>query len=184
MKKEVDFESKFFYRLIKVAYMLALIIAVLGSIAFGIEQIPTKVLDYDNSTLNCVDGKKYSLIYTDIVFAGIKDKEDSFDAREAGDYCLKFHTYRIRNNTTNEEKDVDYAQMLAYNLDPIYAKDGTNLRSHTYTLVEKTEGNWTEVIKILALGTGISYAVLNLIKETLFYVFLGKKFSWKWFFSK
>lgn len=47
-------------------------------------------------------------------------------------------------------------------------------------LIYEKSGSWAHVIYLLLFGALFSYSILNILKETFIYLFIGKKFSWKW----
>jgi hypothetical protein len=48
----------------------------------------------------------------------------------------------------------------------------------------KLDGTWLNPLGFLFLGIGSSYVILNILRETLIYLFFGKKFDWEWIKSR
>lgn len=68
-----------------------------------------------------------------------------------------------------------------FSVDEYYHKIGlANYISYSTKVKFQTVGSWTECIIFLAISGIIIYALLNIMKETLLYLFVGKKFSWNW----
>lgn len=158
MDEEKKFlEKKFLYRIVKVNYVLAFIF--FGFIVFivGWNSKPEEYIDEDKSHLTCTNGKKYALNSSKIYLFSSDSELSEYDDERARKVCA----YAIVDDYLNKYKTPES-------------------QNYQVTLVNSIRGSWGSAVMWWTLGLGGVYIVLNLIKETLLYVFLGKKFSWRW----
>lgn len=152
-----NLENNFIYRFVKVVYILSFLAVSLIIIAIGWTTKPTKYVDNQKSYLACENGKSYTL-ETAKVYVWSGDTELSgYNEADARKVCA----YAIAD---------DYLDKY---------ETPTN-RNYTLNLTYATRGSWISTILIWGIGISASYVVLNLARETLLYIFLGKKFSWEW----
>lgn len=188
----------FIKRLLNVIYVITLILLLSISILVVYVNKPTRQQDLQKSTINCFNGKKYSLQTLEIT---IYSSEDGKTYTGWGD------EEEMKARSTCFEKYIDYNEVIKVGADdqglmdfikvnpyiglintPSEIKefqikllsDNKNQRNFKQDFYSKTNGHWG-----ISLGWGIltfiiGYIVINLIKETLLYLFLGKKFTFKW----
>lgn len=154
------YEGKFFYRIIKVAYYLFLLILVGLSFAQGWDSRPRQLVQDSKSSISCTNGKIYKFEGSG-VFLYEKGDEPSYS------------------------DDLDLRKLCAYGVTNDYSAtynklQTPELKNYTLNLSYKDDGSWLSVAGWSIIGSLISYAVLNIIRETLNYMFLGKKFDWEW----
>lgn len=157
-----DYSRNFFFRLIKVAYILGLLAIWFIIIFVGWTEKPTPYLDSEKSLISCANGKSYTLDKAKIYLFYKTENLDQNDEIEARKLCA----YGVINDYSSEYRNLQIPQSKNYSLKQF----------------ESIRGSWTTLLLIWVLGISISYIVLSLIRETLNYIFLGKSFDGNWFF--
>ena len=157
----MDYENKFIYRLILVVTVLAFLGASGISLVAGWYSKPTPEVDDKNTYLTCENGKSYNL------------------------NANKIYVYSVKTTSLSSYQDVEARKLCAYEVLNDYSVEYLNLKiplqkNYTLHIAERVRGGWFDAALWVVLGIGGSYIVLNLIRETLNYVFLGKKFDWVW----
>jgi len=206
---EKDLEQKGVYRFIKAAYVIAFVLISLIALGFVYTvNKPTLYLDDTKSTLNCLPISKpdhgYNLQNPQDVQAFIKDAlaqganpQDTqtylqqrsaispSDRSNAGKYLFLKDTHLnlySKTDTLSKSDDITARKLCAYGI----IDDITNIfktpqnMNYTLNLVESTQGSWGAVIFGSLIALSVIYCILNVIKETLCYIFFGKDFSWAW----
>ena len=158
--KPKNLEDKLLYRFVKTAYIICFIGVSLVAVFLGWSAKPTPFIDSTKSTLACENGKQYRL-------------DDA-----------KIYLFSKTASLSNYE-EVDARKLCAYGVLNDYSSEYQNLKTPQYknysiNTVESINGSWFSVILWWVLGIGISYIVLNLLRETLNYILFGKKFDWLW----
>lgn len=155
-----DYEGKFLYRLVKVAYSICLLIGIIFSLGMAWNSRPTQVFDSEKSTVVCDNGKNYSVDKTGVYIFDTKASLSKDDVVELKKLCL----YGFVNNYSNE-------------YDKLITPDQINYK---FSVKTKTEGGWPTAIGWAVLGSLIVYIILNIARETLNYLLIGKPFDWIW----
>jgi len=143
--KDSKYRKNFLFRLTKVCYIIALILAILLVILAGWDERPQLMVDSDKSNIICSDGRKYKFTDSGIYLSSKDSKLSSYQEDKASTLCSN-------------------SGWSTYYLD----------------IVENTYGSWFRSVLWWSLGIIGSYIFLNLIRETLNYLFLGKSFDWEW----
>lgn len=154
---ESHLEQKFLFRAIKVAYILALLFGLFIVGALGWGEKPTTYIDGKKTTINCTNGKNYATNDLDIYLWEKETQLDTYDDRKAKIVC----TYGVKE---------DYG--TKYNL--------PSTANYTVNYVESVRGDWFTAILWWGIGFVVVYAGLNLIRETLIYMFFGRPFTFDW----
>lgn len=99
--------------------------------------------------------------------------------QEAADFCGRMYEYKVFSKSANKVITVKREGLFLFDLDESKFPEA---QKYTYSFVEneKTRGSWQTVILWGVGGTLGVYVVLNLIRETLVYIFFGRKFQWEW----
>lgn len=169
----------FIKRLLNVIYGITLILLFSISILVVYEKRPIRVQDLQRSTINCSNGKKYSLETLGIEvypsedgksFAGWFAEEERIARMTCFGKTLNREKARS-DGYSDQEIDEGEVKFITDN------KIEKNFKQEFYT---KTKGNWG-----ISLGWGIltfiiGYIVINLIQESLLYLFLAEKFTFNW----
>lgn len=167
---ENKLEQKFLFRLIKVTYYVALIIGIFFIGIFGWETKPTKYQDISKSYIVCPNGNKY-LINDFKIYSSYISPENDLSIKTV----CHGNIAKIRNTKTGEEKEVTLSELSQYG---VSIESKVKDTKYEIVYVNSTRGSWRSVILWWIVGSYILYIVLNIIKETLLYMFFGKKFSW------
>lgn len=155
---EKKLEGKFLYRLVYLAYISGLLLFGLIVVWVGWENRPQPFIDGEKSTINCNNGKRYSLNSVSIyIFTG-ETKLDSYDDVKARKAC----EYAIKDDYIENYKTPQY-------------------QNYTLNVVNSTRGSWGSAFSWWVFGGLGVYIVLSILREALLYLFLGKPFSWEWF---
>lgn len=157
--KEVNLEEKFAYRAIKVLYILSFALVILISGVIGWDSKPQKYIDSSLSYIQCSNGNKYTFDAVGI-YAYSKKQFTEYNDRDARFACAYAKKYDYSNNL------------------PI-----PNQKNYTTSFIESVRGSWGAAIAWWFFGVLGGYILLNVAKETLLYLFLGKKFDWSWLAS-
>jgi len=170
---ETDLEQKFLFRLIKVLYILALFLGIAFFGIIGWQQIPTKYVDISKSYVSCPNGKQYLMSAFSIYSQYYINPKDDLAIKRA---CVD-NVVQIRNKTTGETKEINVSDLSLYGID-----ESTKLADIKYNTVyvESISGSWTSAILWWGLGYLGIYIVLNIIRETLNYIFFGRVFQLDW----
>lgn len=156
-----NLENKVLYRLIKVAYVLIFILISAFFVLTGWFAKPKAIVDDDNSYINCTLGKSYVLGNVNLHVYSVTDTQiEPYYEKEARILCA----YGVLNDYSSNYRNIQA---------PSY-------QNYTLRLQKKTIGSWESAILWWVLGVGGSYIVLNIIRETLNYIFFGKSFDWLW----
>ncbi len=162
------FENTVLFRLIRVLYVIGLLSLFVLALLVAKRKIPIKVIDSENSYVECEDGTKYSFETLGIEDADIRyhvsdgwgDKKGN--GRKVWDVCKdktdKFYLrkgFSIGDTLTVLDSEIpnpDYDIFRFYKLDK----------------------SWLEPIGVfLAVFLG-GFIFLNIVKKILFYIFFGK----------
>lgn len=150
-------EQNILYRTINVLYFCTWIAGLLFISVLAYSFKPYEIVDSQNSYINCNNGKKYTLENAKIyLFVGDKYMGQYNDTK-----ARKVCEYGIVDDYPNNYKT------------PIYA-------NYTVDTVHKMSGAWKDVILTIVIGCLVLFFGLNLIKETLLYLFFGRPFSLGW----
>lgn len=175
---EDNLEQKFTFRLVKVAYILALFCGIVFVGLIGWSEKPYNAVDNAKSTITCNGGKSYSFNSVGIYPIGGATTLDSFDNEEAGKFCMEHYTYSYtQNSNPNKQLTATFSQLPSLGLS---ASQYPVASWFTYSMSHYVQGSWTNVILWLVIGFLVVYIVLNIIRETLNYIFFGRHFQWDW----
>ena len=168
--KEV-LEKKLVFRLINVAYIALLIAVIAISIGISLESKPQVIPNQYKSYLNCSDGKNFSFMQANINTWDMINENtlDDYGDEKARILCAKY-----------KRQDALDAGLSNYQIDNYIKSNLIDQKNYSLNTVYKVEGSWITVILYSLVGISMGYVVLNIIRETLLYIFFGKKFSWKW----
>lgn len=173
-----NYENRFLYRLVKVAYYLLLVVAVLVSLFGAWESIPASVTDNDKSTVTCADGNTYSFRTIGVYTSFTEGKKlDGYGDSKAGKFCMENKIITIKNSKTGNQIEVRNSDLSKYGVEESVVNDSYQ---HSVKYVETVQGSWFDPVMWVFLGVGGSYAVLNLLREALNYLFIGKSFNFEW----
>ncbi len=169
---KTELEKKFLYRAVKVSYIFFFVVISLVILVSGWNQRPTSQVnvDYTKSYLVCNNGKNYTLISANInlIGTGMIFGSDENKVRTLCEYNVLVEDYQQQSMDLYGNTGDKYKVPANKN----YLLNVINSTSNS--------GSWNAVLDDWAIGIGILYVVLNLMKETSFYVLFGKKFSWDW----
>jgi hypothetical protein len=157
MSQRQNYEDHFFYRLVKVAYVVGSLIIGFLIIVIGWTYKPTEFTDGTKSYLACSNGKKYSLETAKIIVWSNNKTLNSYADKEARKVCA----YSVVEDYSDKYPTPQY-------------------KNYTLNLVNGSRGSWWIVLLVWTIGLSLLYAILNIFRETLLYMVLGKKFSWEW----
>lgn len=153
------------YRLLKVVYFCLIFITII--IAFSVlwSYKPERILDYVQ--INCFGGKSYNsdsqgiYLYSEYV-------SDSDDGKIR--YLCADEVVKLRNIRTGEVKEVlkDTISPLDYN--------NKLKKNYSLSFKYKIRGDWFTSIVYFVLVLIIGFVILEIIKRTLRYIFVGKSF--------
>lgn len=159
--RTANLENSLLYRLIKVLYIIVLLLAVIFALVLGWEGKPQSIVDDEKSYIACYNGNTYKLdangIYVYSMDATQLNIYDDVAARKLCQYGLK-NDYSTYYNNLKTSANINYQLKL----------------------VEGTSGSWTAAFETWVIGILGSFVVLNLLRETLNYIFFGKSFDWMW----
>lgn len=176
-----DYENRFLYRLVKVTYYLALVSAIGIFSLFGWYSRPTTTVDREKSTIVCKhlgvtpeDTTDHYLLEQTNIYPSTEEKEQLSDTNDqkVTNFCKEMTINRVLSKYSPQEQTIHRPTVTE--------SVSVGYRGYSFNFVGKTEGSWNDVILWLVFGVGGSYVVLNLIRETLNYLFLGKQFDLKW----
>lgn len=160
---EKNYEEYLVYRLIKTLYILALIFVVVCSLLMGWEARQKQVTDLDKSSIICDNNKVYSIQTAGFFYYDGLTSLSTSDEKEARKLCA----YGVLN---------DYSDKYENLITPAN-------RNYKLNTILKSEGSWLTTIAWVVLGSLLGYIVLSLMRETVNYVLLGKRFDWLWLIS-
>lgn len=193
---EAHLEQKFLFRLIKVAYVIAFLFLAVYIGILGWSQKPYKYIDTNKSYVTCLSNNNtytYSTVDDYINKVPNSYELNLYDQKSKANYlCERVIEdnlkYRKRAYPFDLEKEIfsEYDQKWYPNTEENRTIIINNVKNKfpagIYKLnnIYSKKGSWSTVVKWWILGFVSIHIVLNLIKEILLYVFLGKEFSWKW----
>lgn len=168
--KEV-LEEKLVFRLINVSYIVLLIAVGAISIGISLESKPRVIPNQYKSYINCDDGKNFSFKQAYISTWDMINENtlDDYGDEKARILCAKY----------DRQKALD-AGYSNYEIDSFIKSNLIDQKNYSLNTDYKVEGSWATMILYSLIGISMGYVVLNIIRETLLYIFFGKKFSWKW----
>lgn len=166
MKTSQKLENKILYRIIKVSYILSLIISFIFVAALGLSEKPYESVNEEKSELICNSGNIYKLSSFESYWATYQDELSSTNDITARKVCLHQELKSSGLSETDIEKTIN--------------SSGKIEKNYQINLVKTTVGNWSNVFILWAIGIAISYISINLIRETILYIFFNTKFSWEW----
>ncbi|GEM_PF-1916218 len=166
-----ELEEKLVFRLINVAYLVFLLAVIAISIGISLESKPKVIPNQYKSYINCSDGKNFSFRQASITTWDMLNERnlDDFGDEKARILCAKY----------DRQKALD-AGYSNYEIDNFIKSNLIDQKNYSLNVDYEVEGSWITVIFYSIVGIGVGYAVLNVIKETLFYILFGRKISWKW----
>lgn len=163
--KNMYLEGNIFYRLIKVAYIFTLLLGIVLIGVFGWESKPESYVDSSKSYITCNNNN-----YNDFQTRG---KTYTLDAIEAYSIYAGY-----LSNTDVIKAKVVCAYDVKWNYS--YTNDIPNYQNYQLTIINSVRGDWRYVFIWWIVGFCVVYIVLNLIRETLIYIFFGRPFQWEW----
>jgi hypothetical protein len=152
------YEQYFFYRFTKVMFGILLIFGLFFSLGLGLAFRPTLYPDLNASFIACDNGKYYGLTPLNLFF---KDGQHDLDpvsdsiARKMCEYGTAVDTEHYRYETPET-------------------------KNYTLGLSYQKEGSWWAVCTVLLFVVMSLFALLNILKETLLYLVLGRPLTWGW----
>lgn len=150
------YEHYFFYRFVKVVFVTSLVFGFIFSLGLGMALRPSVDLDLNSSFIACDNGKYYGLTPLNLFF---KDGEHELDpvsdsiARKMCEYGTAVDTEHYRYETPDT-------------------------KNYTLGLSYQKEGSWWRACVAMLLSALGVFVILNLLKDTLLYLVLGKPFTW------
>ncbi|MBP9717202.1 MAG: hypothetical protein KBD44_00625 [Candidatus Pacebacteria bacterium] len=184
MKTISELNTKWWYRLLKVAYLLSYIafaLALVG-VAFDAEE-PYLIADEDKSTLVCRSGNKKTFSYKELQpeisiydlkaksvntqsLASLCDIDGPFGEKYKIDGTPTISRNEVKSLYTRIEESVDSeAERIQW---------ATNVQSNVeFNLAEKTVGSWWGVIKFSLLLLTILTITYEFIRRIFYYIVLG-----------
>lgn len=200
--KESYLEKKFLFRFIKVAYVIAFLFLAIIIGILGWTQKPYKYLDDNKSYFTCLHDNNGGIYYYNKVDDWINKLPNSYelniyDQKSKANYmCEQAIEEKLKYRQASEgylqylgpkgevfsEYDNKWFENTDQNRKIIVGNVINKYSTGIYELhdVYSTNGSWSTVITWWVLGITFIYGALNLISETLLYVFFGKKFTWQW----
>jgi len=148
-------KSKWWYRLLKVIYIIAIVIAVIIIGFFLWINKPVKTLDGYKSLITCNNGKSYAPNRNDIYPYGYGTELNYSDDKDARILC-KYDTLNFYDHR-NEQIEKNYT------FNPVY-------------YYEISYGSWIRNIILSFLGL---WFLANLIKGIFFYIITGQWIAFK-----
>ena len=168
--------SKWWYRLLKVLYILTFIAISCFYIALSFSELkPERVVDYDESTLICTKNSKTftfselsstlrrDLQRSNVVAEDIAYQCDYVDAY--GEKLALLEKYKIKSRE-ELQRDLNNAELISQ-----WKSD--TLKSYSLNTVMKTEGNWFFPVLASIASVVIIFLLLELFKRIFYYVLLG-----------
>lgn len=147
-KKPNDLEQKWWFRFIKVVYVLAYIVAVLLVSFGGYDSKSGGGIDTEKSTIRCNNGKSYSPAKNNISV-----------------YSDNFGIF--------EEPHVRI--LCAYDTLNFYSYTAPSSKNYIFEVVQMPV-NWSPAFQIWFWGYIIVIVLFEVIRRTFFYIVTGKKF--------
>lgn len=179
MKTITELNSKWWYRLIKVAYLgLALIIVIFATYLTFDSYKPRPVTDYKINCLADYTNKKTFFATKDAdlylyqgsektIYASLSDSERSklrelcdlsdAEAKEATNKVLDY-VYDPKNKNATDEDVARYADTI---------------RPYTISLATRIEGTYLETLGYAILPILIALIVTEILRRAFYYIFLG-----------
>lgn len=144
--------QKWWYRLLKVAYVGGYIAALLLIILISTDAWPNTYTDTYNSLIKCKNGNTYA--------AGVNGISITSD----GGFILP-------------SEEVDARKLCEYDIINDYLGTYATPPSKNYEIqtVSTNTGSWREVIKIFAIGVVISVLILEVARRVFLYILTGRK---------
>jgi hypothetical protein len=155
----IDLEINWFYRLVKVMYVLFLAVGLIGVLCAGWDLKPYQYINNEKSYLTCPDGTRYSFKILALSFY----TRSSFDDYEKESVIKTCNKHLSKSTDPNE-----------FNFENLIPVDGDPYPTHW---VYETRGSWIEAIELWLLGSLIAFLIFNGIKQSLLYIVYGKKFT-------
>lgn len=185
MKTIADLNSKWWYRLIKVVYILALLFFLIAPVV-GIVFSYAPEFDGINSYARCKDGRTVNLIkndvhlYSEYVWSSddkiIKDRcANSFTLEEVKNGISDDQVINRMLANSNTEYNVEAALEAGATKKQIGDYLKTQIEKNTeYTLVSAyTPRNWIATIGFSLLSVVITLLVFEVAKRIFYYILLG-----------
>jgi hypothetical protein len=160
-----NLELKFWFRLLKVLYIIFLILTFLGCVVWWWETKPYKVVDNENSYIQCERDKEKKLVYY-------------LDKNDWNEYGKVYG----ENPTLSYYHDEAIRKVCAQPLNPETGEFATYWSSYKvlplnyeFSPILKTEGSYSKWLRNGILGFILFVFLTNLIKEIFYYVATGKR---------
>ena len=152
----MNYENNFVYRLIQFLYVSIFILGIILVVYIGYQGKPHEVVSNQKSYLECTNGKTISFESANIFVFDKTQPLASYEDINARKAC----EYNIKDDYSNKYK--------------------TPALNYKAKVVSEIQGSWEDVIAWWFGGLVVIFFGLNIAKESLLYVFIGKKFSWNW----
>ena len=152
----MDYEKSFLYRLIQFLYVSAFIIGLLLVVYIGYQEKPHKVVNNEKSLIKCNNGRNFTFSSINIFVFDKNSSLSNYEDVAARKAC----EYGIKDDYSNSYK--------------------TPAVNYQAIATSEIQGSWGDVIAWWFGGLVIIFFGINIIRESLLYIFLGKKFSWDW----
>ena len=189
-QKKID-ESNFFYRLVKVAYVVSFLLFGIFVVFLGWVYKPYQSLDEDKTSISCEPNSKvfnYAKIDDYINKLSYEDRKGVSSKEDKAQFICELTIeqsvlkYSERKDLVWSESDKNWFPNNQENRKILVTNVKNEFPNGIYKINEtnKTNGSWSTVFLWWILGFVILYFTLNPIRETLLYVVLGKKISWEW----
>ncbi len=176
--------------MVKVAYYLFLLTAILIAVLGAWESRPIPTVDREKSTITCVtNGKSYSLATVQMYGSLDEIPLGNYDFDKGNEFCLKNKTYYLENENPNSDWQIvaKYDELPNYGIEKPTVESMAAKGDYSYkfsiNIVEKIQGSWDDSLLWLVLVIGGAFIILNIIREALNYLFLGKEFDFQWYKS-
>jgi len=156
---KANWEEKFLFRLVKVVYVLALLVSIFLVAVEGWYSRPISYVDDDKSTLSCDNGRRYTLS------------------------SVRIYIYSTTEGGTLDASDDRHAKVIcAYGIvdDSITRYNLPSTNNYKVNYVYSVRGSWQSALLWWIGGFLGVYIVLNLMREALNYIFVGRPFQLDW----
>lgn len=167
---KAELEEKTLYRIIRVGYVVTFgLLFVLWVDRAYIKHSPEEIVDATASKVLCEDGRVYEFELLESYQSHYPVQ--NYDRKVQTEHRLNANVYDLMSKSICKYS-VAYD---AYNPRPL-----PDLPNYEVYEVTKSIGSWNRVIALWVIGFVGLYVVLNIIRDTLNYMFFGKPFTFDW----
>lgn len=156
--------EKWWYRLLKVIYIVLLIMFVFSAITLSFSSYsPKKIYDNEKSFIVCDDGREFSLEENN-VYLGISGRISTSDDKKFNSWCLDGSEEKVENV---DGRIARLKKSLATNK---VEKEKNYIFFSSYKII----GDWNNVMLSIFFSMLTIFAVFELFRRIFYYVILGK----------